>query len=258
MRKVGVLYVTFARDLPWIEPSMQSFIRYATGFSGVTIVVPAWDVDKFLYLEAKYSRPGCPVLIKNFLEYPGKGFVHHLAMKCYADVFMPDMDFVLHMDPDCMWHEPVTPDDYFVDDKPVLLIEPYEALKAHRQNERYHWKSVTEMALRFDCPYETMCRHPAVHPKRTYRLTRDHIEQQHLTPFTDFVIKQQNAFPQGFGEFNTLGAFAYKHLHFTYHWIDRGYDKEAKDPHPKLVQMWSGHSLPSDPQNAERIRKILS
>jgi hypothetical protein len=262
-----ILYVTFARDFQWTKYSLESIKKYCKGFSGVTIVVPDRDVGLFLPLEG-YSTPECPVLIKNFLEYPEKGFVHHLAMKCYADVFCPKADFILHMDPDCLFHEPTTPEDYFVDGHPVLVIEPYELLKKYFPG-RYNWKRVTEEALKFDCPYETMCRHPAVHYNALYPLMRQWIEATHQTPFYDFVIKQKNSFPQGFGEFNTLGAFACRFMKGAYELIDCGPAREARLPeliakpelkigHPneKITQMWSYTGVNS-PENQEKIQRIL-
>lgn len=254
MKKVYVNYTTFGRDLEWLRFSLESFKKYCTGFAGVTIVVPTWDVDKFLQFE-RYSTPDCPVLIKNFLEYPGKGFVHHLAMKCYADVFSPEATHILHMDPDCLFCASQTPDDYFVDHKPVLLIEPYEVLKTIHP-ARYNWKGVTEEAVKFEVTHETMCRHPAVHPAETYKVTRTHIEKVHLTPFIDFVVKQKNAYPQGFGEFNTLGAVAVKFRPTHYHFIDLEDKGPANGPISKVWQGWSYTGVHS-PDNAAKIQEIL-
>jgi len=58
--KVIINYTTFARDLEWLGYSMESFKKFATGFSGVTIVVPTWDLDKFLPFEKKYGTKECP------------------------------------------------------------------------------------------------------------------------------------------------------------------------------------------------------
>lgn len=262
--KVGILYVTFARDIEWLRYSLESIGKYCSGFAGVTVVVPTWDFDKFTQFE-RYSTPSCPVRIKQFLEYPGRGFVHHLAMKCYADVFMPDMDVILHMDPDCLFFKPCTPEDYLatVSDSsmedgdcrkvPVLVVEPYSELVT-KHPARYNWKGVTEMALKFDCPYETMCRHPAAHIPSTYWGVRNHIEGVHRQPFLDFVIRQKNAYPQGFGEFNTLGAYAMKFLPDKYHFIDRKDKGIDADPEPKVWQGWSYEGVS---KNINRIKKIL-
>ncbi len=228
--------------------------KYAKGFDGVIVVVPTTDIPRFLHLESSFQD--IKVKIKGFLEYPGKGFVHHLAMKCYADVLCPQATHILHMDPDCLFSAHITPDSYFVDGKPVLLIEPYEAFK-EKHPGRYNWKQVTEKAVGFPCSHETMCRHPAVHNAETYGACRSHIQSIHETPFIDFVLKQENKFPQGFGEFNTLGSFALEMRRGEYHFIDRGFEGEKHDPASCVTQLWSYTGV-RRPDNLETIRRILN
>jgi len=264
-RNVQILYVTFARDLDWLRFSLESIRKYGKGFGGITIVVPTVDVDKFLQFE-RYSTKECPILIKNFLEYPGKGFVHHLAMKCYADVFCPNATHVLHMDPDCLFCAPFTPDDYFMDGKPVLVIESYELLNRYFK-ERAFWKIGVDEALGIDAKFETMCRHPAVHHIDTYSGVRSRVEKIHVTSFTDYYLKGKNSFPQTRSEFPVLGAFAIEFMGDKYYFHDCSPEREARlsevmtnrelkigHPDNKLVQFWSyngaGSALPE-------IRKIL-
>lgn len=255
MRTV-INYTTFARDRDWLRYSLESVRKYGRGFSGITVVVPTWDVDKFIQFE-RYSTPDCPVQIRGFLEYPGKGFVHHLAMKCYADVFSPDSEFILHMDPDCLFTSKVSPHDYIVDGKPVLVIEPYSALRNQPKGSfgwnRGSWKEVTEAALQFDCTHETMCRHPAIHYTWAYRAVREHIETVHRVPFIDFVIKQKNTYPQGFGEFNTLGSFVLAKMADSYHLIDRGTNGDKSDPPNKVWQGWSYRGVTKSLDDIKRI-----
>jgi hypothetical protein len=268
MSKVSILYVTFGRDLEWTRYSLMSFRKFCKGFHEVVIVVPTPDLQLFKPFEGEFGTKDCPVTVLGFLEMPGKGFVHHLAMKCYADVFCPDADFILHVDPDCLWAEPATPEDYFIDGKPVLVIEEYDLLKDYHPG-RYNWKAVTEKALGFPVKYETMCRHPAVHYRSLYLDMRLSMETVHRAPFLDYVLQQQNRFPQGFAEFPALGAFAVKVWADDYHLHDctperrarfkEVYDKpELRIGHPpeKLVQMWSYTGVDGH-ENRERIRKIF-
>jgi hypothetical protein len=260
MKRVAVNYVTFARDLQWMDYTLGSFRKHAKGFCNVDIIVPTTDSGLFGPLVERYSTPDCPVRIREFIEYPGKGFLHHLIMKCYADIFRPDATHILHMDPDALFSGPVTPDDYFVDDKPLLVVEKYSAIPINKEGDwqgRLKWKAVTEMALRFDCPYETMCRHPAIHKIETYRKVRDYIESVHGTPFTDFVLKQKNSFPQGFGEFNTLGAYAYEKMRDEYHFWDRGTLGVAGDPKSLVEQLrsYDGPHGGNNPAGIERAMK---
>lgn len=237
--RASIIYVTFARDFEFIRYSLQSFKKFCKGFHSVVIVVPTHDLDLFLPLEKEFSTEECKVWIKNFLEFPNKGFVHHLAMECYADVFCADSDLIWHVDPDCLWIKPTTPQDYIVDKKPVLLIESFDALRERGHDGRYGWKKVVEDAVKFPVEYETMCRHPAVHYRRLYKMLRERIESVHQVPFIDYVLKCKNSFPQGFAEYPTMGAIALHFMKDKYHFIDRGYDRELNDPEPHLEQMWS-------------------
>lgn len=265
--RVAINYVTFARDFKWLEYSLKSFRKYCTGFSEVVIVVPTHDLDLFLPLEKRFSTPECPVWIKTFLEYPGKGFVHHLAMKCYADVFSPTADMILHMDPDCLWSEQATPNDYIIDGKPVLVIESYELLNRYFK-ERAYWKIGVDETLRVDAKFETMCRHPSIHLAETYKGVRDRVEKYHQTPFIDYYVKGKNSFPQNRSEFPVLGAFAVEFLSEKYCLWDCSTERdkrmdevvknrELKIGHPpnKIVQFWSYNGT----EKSERdISKILA
>lgn len=237
--KTSIIYVTFSRDLEFLKYSLQSFRKFCTGFHSVVVVVPTHEMDLFLPLEKEFSTDNCKVWIRTFLEMQNKGFVHHEAMICYADVFCPDADFICHVDPDCLWTKATTPEIYFRDGKPILLIESWDALRERGHDGRYGWKKPVEDAVKFDTTHETMCRHPAVHYRRTYKLTRERIESAHQTPFTDYVLRQKNGFPQGFCEFVTLGVIAIKYLPDNYCFVDRGYDRELHDPINHLEQGWS-------------------
>lgn len=254
-RKAAIFMVTFKRDLPWMKYALGSIKKYCRGFAHVTIAVPTEDIALFLPLERTYGTPETPVWIKDYKEMPGAGFVHHLAMKCYADVFCPGASHILFTDPDCIFIKPTTPEDYFVEDKPVLLMEKYSEIEK-TGHPRKMWKAVTEMALKFPVEYETMCRHPAVHPTWLLKRLRDYMEEVHPTPFTDFVVKQRNAFPQGYGEFNTMGAFAKQFYGSEYHWIDRENKGEANDPEKHLLQLWSYTGAEST-ENQKVIKKYL-
>jgi hypothetical protein len=269
MKSVWCNYTTFLRDLKWLDLSLASMQKYCKGFEGVIVAVPVEQVRQFMYLESKYGTRDRPVWIRGYYEVPDKGFVNHLAMKCSADILNPEATHILHMDPDCLWCKPTTPDTYFVDDKPVLVIEPFDVVSQYHPG-RFNWKSGVERALGFTCDYETMCRHPAVHVRELYPAVRAHIEKVHRTPFFDYVIRCQNKFPQGFAEYPTLGAYAIKYMPEKYVFVDCGPEKLKhlpelqKDheipyghPNPHIWQGWSYTGVDS-PKNQDVIKSILS
>jgi len=239
--KVTIFLISFGRDLPWAERCLRSIKKFASGFHAVSVLVPTRDEAAFF---AVCEKNGATLF--TFDEAKDKGFNHHQALICCGDLYAQGADFVLHVDSDCAFLEPVTPEDYFVDGKPVLVIASYERLR-QLQSPSAQWQYHTERALGFHCPYETMCRHPAVHPVETYPALRECMEANHKIPFLTYVLNQKNSFPQGFSDFNAVGAFAWEKKRDLYHWVD--FETPVKN---KLFASWS-HYIYRDPARAHEI-----
>jgi FkbM family methyltransferase len=235
--RVEIFYVTYDKDARWFNYSVRSARKYTSGFSGITAVAPRAHAAVF--------EPICAdsgVKLALYDEDPERGHLHHNVVKCSADTYCPDADFVLHVDSDCVFFTAANPDDYFVDAKPVLLCEPYENFRLENAN-RYSWKDAVERALGFPTPYETMVRHPAIHRRDVYGRVRRHIEALHGVPFERYVLAQKPTYPCGFCEFNTLGGYAKHYLHDDYHFIDV---TEEPRPADKLKAYWSHGGISSE------------
>lgn len=228
------MIVSYRRDVEFLTYALRSIAKFATGFSGTTVVFPEQDREIMLPALAQFQ-----VTPRLYPENRQSPFNHHQAMKCQADLLCPAADFILHMDSDCLFNQPVCPADYFDRGKPVLLKEAFAEFgpgtPRFHQN-RYGWKEVTEKALGFPIEFETMVRHPAVHPRWIYPALRSHIEQVHGVPFIRYVLDQKDSYPQGFTEFPALGAYAIKYAEWCYHWVDI-----RNDVHPpnKLTPFWT-------------------
>lgn len=228
-KKVGVLVVSYLKDIEFLRYCLMSYVKFASGFSGITVAVPRERAAPLKKLCSEYGAE-CYV----FDEAVGKGHLHQNAIKCMADGIIPDADCILHMDSDCFFTEPTTPLDYFVDGKPILLLEPYVHIPA--ETNRRVWKEPTERAVGIVVEHEFMCRHPAVHNRETYYALRTQIQHEHNEPFLSYVLRQKKDFPYGFCEFNSLGACAYYLLPEQYHFVDL-----SKEPRPKdyVIAFWS-------------------
>lgn len=239
--RTEIFIVTYFLDAEWLRHCLYSIKKFATGFAGVTVVFPDRDFDELsaVCLGAEIDH----LTIEMFTEAEGKGMIHHMAVEMLADEYTRS-DFILHMDSDCLFIEPVTPLDYFVEGKPVLLMEQYSRF-AERYPTILQWKTTSEKALNFPCPFETMRRHPAVHHRSLYSRVRQRIEEVHKKPFLEYVLSCKPDFPQGISEFNVLGAYARQEMLDQYHWIDCA--KEIR-PREKIWQGWShgGFDRPSD------------
>lgn len=231
--RVEILIVTYAKDIPYLVHNLRSILKFASGFSGTTLVVPNDEYKLF------YGYTGtCKVKHYERTEDRSKWQIHAQVQKCMADKYCPDADFILHTDSDCIFTEPVTPNDYFLNEKPVMLIEEYSRLKGDP------WKATVDKALEIDAKYETMRRHPQVNPRSIYPLMRLRVQGKHKMSFEQYVLNQRGEFPFGFSEHNTIGAYALEFFPYMYHWIDLAKEKAPKE---KLRQYWS-HSPPDKPQ----------
>lgn len=225
--KTTILIASWSRDLEYLKWCLKSIQKFATGFDGITLIVPNQEYELFWKL-------GVPVDIKTY-ERVGdskKWQIQAQCQKCLADQHCPNADFILHMDSDCIFTEPVKPEDYFTEGKPVMLIEAYTRLGYSP------WKAVTEAVLKQSVAYETMRRHPQVNPIGVYADLRAHIELTHKTDFESFVLSRKADFPWGFSEHNAIGAFALSDPKWKsqYHWIDAGKNIIPKE---KVKQFWS-------------------
>jgi hypothetical protein len=222
---VGIFIVTFARDIAYLGLCLASIKKFSKGFSQVMVAVPTEDLPLIRDIREQGAN------IQWFVDVPGKGHLKHQVEKCRADYYMAKTEFICHVDADCIFKEPVTPEDYFVNGKPVLCIAGWDKVQ-----DATCWKAPTERALGFHCDYETMRRHPAVHYRSLYGELRQRIQSVHGVKFDEYILAQPSA-PMGFSEFNALGSLAIKEpWRDKYHIIDVG-----KDPWPpqKLVQFWS-------------------
>jgi hypothetical protein len=218
---------------------VRSVLKYASGFSGITLVIPSRDRVHF---------EGLPVRFFEYDVIPDKGMLHHMVMVCRADETCPDADYIMHMDSDCVFIESVTPDDYFKDGKPMLMRELFSAIKTYHPG-RYRWKSVTERILAFYVKYETMVRQMAVHPRHIYGEVRRHIEGVHLKPFDEFVLGCSER-PLSFTEFPVLGAYALRFYPDAYYWLNAkspvdqfSMNDRAEGVREKFKQFWSWNGV---------------
>src|SRR3990167_1930136 len=232
--KTSILIVTHAKDKEWLEPCLKSIFKFCSGFHEVVVALPNRDKAELFPILTRY-----PVKSWGFDEVEGHGFNHHQAVICMADQICEDADLILHVDVDCMFVEPVTLQDYIINDKPVLLIENYERFRTVHPGV-FYWKQCTEKALGMPCTYETMRRHPAVHWKETYCKTREMVESAHKKPFLQYMLEQKDSFPQTVSEFNMLGSVAAHFYKDRYHIIDLEHQARPKD---KLIQFWSHGGL---------------
>jgi hypothetical protein len=221
--KCEIMIVTYWKDEPWLRYCLRLIRRWTSGFSGVTVVIPKRDRDKFAWMDAKDW--GFNLNVQLFGEAPSKGMLHHMAMMASADQLVPKgTDHVLHLDADCMFKETVTPDEYIHGNRPVYVVRSYASLynpELKVVSDCAQWKEPTEKQLGFPVEMYTMCRHPTAFPIKFYPAYRNHIERAHGgMDFFAYMLSGKNSHPQNRMDFTAMGAFAYAKMREDFEWID--------------------------------------
>lgn len=251
----AIFMVTFRRDLEFAEYSFRSVDKFCSGFGDRIVAVPTQDKAMFKEVAEPYG-----FTVKSFDEWPEKGFVHHEAIICEADQWCPNADAILHLDADCLFTGPVTPEHYMLDGKLILYRERYEGFRMHPN--RYGWKETVKRATGIDPEWETMCRHPAVHWPKTYALTRTIITLHTGMPANDYIRSCRNTYPQGFAEFPTLGAVAVERYPDDYCFIEQAHDStdiRRDKSRDKVKAFWSvgGVEMINDRHPDETARQMM-
>ena len=252
---VDILMVTFRRDLEFAEYAMRSVRKFTSGFRDNICVVPTQDGEMYREMAEPLG-----FTVKTFDEWPGKGFVHHEAIICEADLWCPGADAVLHLDSDCLFTGNISPEDYFLEGKPIVYRERYENFRKHPN--RYGWKKCVKDATGIDPDWETMCRHPSVYWRETYEQTRAMIGEHTGKDWKEYIRGCRNTYPQGFAEFPTLGAVAIEKHPEKYYFIEQAHDSpdmQRDKSLNKLKAFWSvgGVEMINDRHPDETARQVM-
>lgn len=244
-----IFIVSCRKHFNYLTYCLRSLAKFATGFE-VKIVVPNEDFDRAVDMTREH--PGQPFCVGTEHEWPGKGMLWAMTQKCRADEWCPKADVIFHVDSDCVFTEPVTPETYMQDGKPILLYESFHSLcKVKGHMEVWRWKDATEICLPFGIQWETMRCHPEVYHRDLYAKTRALVEQKTGRKFDDYLQEQRNEFPQSFCEFNTLGNVAIQCFADQYHLVNLEHEPWPKQ---RLRQAWS-HREPTQ-EDMETFLKL--
>lgn len=247
--RTDIFIVSVGKHFNYLKYCLRSIQKFASRFNRVLVLFPEQDKDAFGPMAAEYNGP-VPLKGIPFSEWPNLGMVHHMFQIMQADQWS-DADLILHTDSDCVFTEPVTPEDYIQDGKPVLMYGDFEWLCTTQQANLRMWQEVTINAIGAPVPVETMRRHPAVHCRDLYQKAREAIERHTGKGLVEFMRAQRNEFPQSFCEFVTLGNVAWREMKDRYHWIDQQRDGF---PPQKINQAWS-HQPPTQ-ENLSLYQKL--
>jgi FkbM family methyltransferase len=139
--------------------------------------------------------------------------------------------------------KPVTPQDFFRNEKPVWYYTPYSQIATP-------WQPITEKFMGATVEHEFMRRLPIMVPRTLYPRLREFCHRKHGQIISDYVRIQPL---RAFSEFNAMGAFAYSHQHDLIEWVEATGDN-LPEPVARQFHSWGGLT----PQVKAEIENILS
>lgn len=251
---VELLLISCAKHFSHLTYAVRSIQKFACGFSQCRIMIPRDDFGKFDEQIMALAPPSgqVPILVDGFDEWPGQGMLHHMHIIMHSDEYCPDADIIMHFDSDWVFTEPVTPGDFLVEGKPLIMIASFDWLCSSVQANLRMWQEATENAIGKPVPFETMRWPRLLYWRDLYPAARKEIERHTGKGMVEFMRAQRNEFPQSFCEYVTLGNVAWRHFRNRYSWRD-----QRKDGFPtpwKIHQAWS-HEPPT-PANMELYKKL--
>jgi len=234
--KCDIVIRSYYKDLGWLAYALRSIRRYCRGFSNVVLIVPRSSRERLDWSGLSGDvTVNCPDYRDDYLGQQ--------VTKLTADTFS-DADYICHIDSDCVFTRPTSPDDLFEGGKPVVLMTPYSALDRH-----VPWRELTERALEREVPWEFMRMPPYTFPRWIYGAFREHLAAVHGRPLEDYVLSQP---ARGFSEFNALGAFAYLYHRDCFAW--RTVDAAPPDSPCEAFWSWGG----VDSATRGRLERLLA
>lgn len=264
--KTDILIVTFKRDFIYLEWCLKSISKFASGFNSIIILIPNQDLSDLLGITTQFPELESLIRIRTGEEWIDKGMTWHMYQIICSDQ-LTDADFICHIDADCIFTAPVTPETFIKDGKPILQYERLESITKRHAGVGL-WGEVTQRCLPFPVHFETMRQHGETYTRETYAETRRLMEVKTGVPVEEYIRSGQNAFPQQWCEFVTLGNVAIHCFWPKYHLVDNALKENPDKGDFPIGQFWS-HGAIDQPQDIwwegkmerivpiDMIRKVL-
>ena len=228
LASVDLFIRSYKKDFEWLWYCLKSCAKSAKGFRQTHIVVPHGDQHELNYLTLEKVHI-CPRYEEDYLGQQ--------VTKLNADLYS-SADFICHIDSDTVWLHDISPNDFIHQGKAIMYYEPYDKIG------ECPWQPIVEETLGWKPEFEFMRRPPHIYPRWIYKEMRDFLQARHKMPFDTFVSTRPE---RKFSEYNTLGAFAWKHHKNKFDWRYPTQDK------PTVRQFWSWGGIDANRQELEKL-----
>jgi hypothetical protein len=238
----SIFIKSWPNDYAFLSYCLKSVHKFATGFQETVVLIP--DNSDLPLTQERLVKVHEP---PSNGQMHGTGYVTQQYLKMNADKHC-NSDYVCHMDSDCVFTRPVTPDDLMVDGKPLWLMTPFVDILPTDKNLPAHFESIKAFSG-ISPEFEMMRRHSQVIPKWAYGCFRDYVQERHGMSFEKWALAQPF---RGVTEFNFIGQFLLREFPNFIHFHDTRFGV----PESFVKQWWSWNGL--TPEIRAEIEAILA
>lgn len=171
-----------------------------------------------------------------------ENYMTQQVAKLNADRFSK-ADNILHVDSDCIFIRPVTPETFMRDGTPRWLMTPWSECP----DAKKAWMHVMVKCLQECPPAEFMRKSTIISPRWAYAEFRAFIEKTHGVTMEAYVSNQPN---REFSEYNCLGFYLWLYHRDKIAWHDTSV---LGVPEPWEMQHWSWGGLTNELRNQMEI-----
>lgn len=213
---VSIFIRTYEKDIKWLNYCLQSIHKNLVGWSEIVICIPKGQEHLLNHLTNEKI-----VTCKSYKD----DYIGQQISKLESYKYCKN-ELILFVDSDVIFKKGAKVNDFFDNNKPVILYDKYENV-----GDAICWKPITEKLFREEIRYEFMRRSGQLF----YKSSLENIAK-HFPNLEDYAISQPY---RQFSEFNIMGFYCFKNEKEKYKFID--ISKEvAPVTHCKQFWSWSG------------------
>jgi glycosyltransferase involved in cell wall biosynthesis len=218
---ISIFIRTYRNDLKWFEYCIEGIKKNLSGWGEIVVCVPVGQNHYFKKHEKEFKFVNSKIYKD---DYIGQQISKLEAWKhCNGD-------YILYVDSDVIFFKGAKVEDYFLNNKPVILKHRYELV-----GEAKVWQPVVEKLFQDKVEYEYMRRAPQLFHKSTVKRFSE--------AFPDIENYGKSQPYRQFTEFNFLGYFTETTEPENYEFIDLEFNEA---PENKCKQFWSWSGLTRD------------
>ena len=247
--KTSIITVTYDKDLEFLKYNLKSIKKFCKGYHENIVVIDDHEND-CVETQRYLDSIGQKYFINREAKFIKHGYVRQQYIKLHSHLYVsPATDYICHVDSDSIFTKEHTPDIYFRQGRPCLIIKPYQSIIDNIYRERpaeqakldalafENWQKLTSKYSGINVEHEYMGAMPLVYPVAVHEGVKNYLEKLHGISLLD-LLKDLDII----SEYNLIGAIAHKYYKDQFYWIEGKYHHAFEKYRNSLFDIFGHYS----------------